>query len=174
MTIWLKTCFWTWNSRKSKKLRALWLLQFLKEATGSHFQDSKFKIWLKHPGLLLVSFFAPGPFVAFSQYLNFTINHSMELFWIISLFAHIILWNLDFDMASNGRCVFEGGKLPPSSLGRVCLCNWLWGNPVFGRFSMACVSRFVLLVLIGGNKGLSIIGLPGSDSSTMQKNKYAY
>ena len=100
--------------------------------------------------------------------------HSLKLFWIISLFAHIILWNLDFDMASNGRCVFEGGKLPPSSLGRVCLCNWLWGNPVFGRFSMACVSRFVLLVLIGGNKGLSIIGLPGSDSSTMQKNKYAY
>ena len=95
-------------------------------------------------------------------------------FWIISLFTNTILWNLDFDMASNGRCVFEGGKLPPSSLGRVCLCNWLWGNPVFGRFSMACVSRFVLLVLIGGNKGLSIIGLPGSDSSTMQKNKYAY
>ena len=61
-------------------------------------------------------------------------------FWIISLFTNTILWNLDFDMASNGRCVFVGGKLPPSSLGRVCLCNWLWGNPVFGRFNMVCVS----------------------------------
>ena len=131
------------------------------------------KIWNNLPNCFDTGMIVSN-FVAFSQYLNFTINYSLKLFRIISLFAHIILWNLDFDMASNGRCVFVGGKLPPSSLGRVCLCNWLWGNPVFGRFSMACVSMFVLLVLIGGNKGLSIIGLPGSDSSTMQKNKYAY
>ena len=54
MTIWLQTCFWTWNSRKSKKLRALLKV--------GHFQDSKFRIWLKHPGLPLVSFYAAGPF----------------------------------------------------------------------------------------------------------------
>ena len=71
MTIWLKTCFWTWNSRKSKKLRVL-LVQLLKVATGGHFQDSKFRIWLKHPGLSLVSFYAAGPFVAFSEYMNVT------------------------------------------------------------------------------------------------------
>ena len=41
-----------------KKLRALLIVQLLKIAT----QDSKFRIWLKHPGLLLVSFYAAGPF----------------------------------------------------------------------------------------------------------------
>ena len=63
MTIWVKTCFWTWNSRKSKKPRAFTFVKLLKVATGVHFQDSKFKIWLKDPGLSLVSFYAPGPFV---------------------------------------------------------------------------------------------------------------
>ena len=63
MTIWDKTCFWTWNSWKSKKLRALLLVQLLKVATGGHFQDSKFKIWLKDSELSLVSFYAAGPFV---------------------------------------------------------------------------------------------------------------
>ena len=62
MTIWDKTCFWTWKSWKSKKLRPLLLFQLSKVATGDHFQDSKFKIWLKYPGLSLVAFFAPGPF----------------------------------------------------------------------------------------------------------------
>ena len=45
VTIWVKTWFWTWNSWKSKKLRALLLLPLSKVATGDHFQDSKFKIW---------------------------------------------------------------------------------------------------------------------------------
>ena len=58
----LKTWFRPWNRAKSKKLRALLLLQLLKVATGDHFQDSKFSIWLKHPVLSLVSFYAAGPF----------------------------------------------------------------------------------------------------------------
>ena len=69
MTIWLKTCFWTWKSRKWKKQRALTFVKFFKIATGGHFQDSKFMISLKHPGPSLVSFYAAGPFVAFSQYM---------------------------------------------------------------------------------------------------------
>ena len=48
--IWLKTCFWTWNSWKSKKQ-----VKLLKVATWSHFQDSKFMIWLKHPWFFLPS-----------------------------------------------------------------------------------------------------------------------
>ena len=33
---------------------------------GDHFQDSKFKILLKDPGLSLVSFYAAGPFENFT------------------------------------------------------------------------------------------------------------
>ena len=55
---------------KLKKPRALTFVELLKVATGGHFQDSKFMISLKHPGLSLVSFYAPGPFVAFSEYMN--------------------------------------------------------------------------------------------------------
>ena len=38
------------------------MVQLLKVPTGAHFQDLKFMISLKHPGLFLVSFYAPGPF----------------------------------------------------------------------------------------------------------------
>ena len=71
----LRPAFTTWNSRKSKKLRALLLVQLLKVATGDHFQDSKVKIWLKHPGLLLLSFFAPGPFENWRFW-------KMHFFWV--------------------------------------------------------------------------------------------
>ena len=70
VAIWLKTYFWTWNSGKLKKPRALTLVKLLKVATGSHFQDSKFMFSLKHPRLSLVSFYAAGPFVTFSGYMN--------------------------------------------------------------------------------------------------------
>ena len=46
---------------KLKKPRALTFVKLLKVATGGHFQDSKFMISLKDPGLSLVSFYAPGP-----------------------------------------------------------------------------------------------------------------
>ena len=49
----------------SKKPRAITFVELLKVATGGHFQDSKFMISLKDPGLFLVSFYAPGP--AFSN-----------------------------------------------------------------------------------------------------------
>ena len=61
VTIFFKTCFWRGNSWKSKNLRALCLVLLSKVATGDHFQNSKFRIWLKHPGLFLVSFYAAGP-----------------------------------------------------------------------------------------------------------------
>ena len=62
LPICVKTCFWRWKSRKSKKLRPLLLFQLSKVATGDHFRDSKVKIWLKYPGLFLMAFFAAGPF----------------------------------------------------------------------------------------------------------------
>ena len=51
----------------SKKPRALTFVELLKVATGDHFQDSKFMISLKDPGLSLVSFYAPGPFIEMSS-----------------------------------------------------------------------------------------------------------
>ena len=88
MTIWDKTCFWRWKSRKSKKLRALLLFLLSKVATGDHFRDSKVKIWLKYPGFFLMAFFAAGPFVAFSEYMNFILNRLFKWFWDISTPEH--------------------------------------------------------------------------------------
>ena len=87
VTIWLKTCFGTWNSRKLKKLWAISLVQLLKVATWDHFQDSKVKIWLKHPGLLLVSFYASGPFVNFSYS-----HHFLQQIWFESLVNQSFCW----------------------------------------------------------------------------------
>jgi len=63
VTIWLKTCFWPWSRAKSKKLRALLLVQLLNVANGGHFQDSKFMIWLKHAQITLLVKSRLPPFI---------------------------------------------------------------------------------------------------------------
>ena len=89
-TIWVKTWKKPWNRAKSRKRRALLFLEVLKVATGGHFQVSKFRIWLKHPGFSLVSFYAAGPLLFFSESPNFK-KYSVFL-WCIQL--QLYFWML--------------------------------------------------------------------------------
>ena len=99
VTIWLKTCFRTWNSKKSKKLRAL-----LEVATGNHFQDPKLMILLKDPRLSLASFYAAGPFVpprsvSREMFFDCRIRCPIWFWWMqcfLSNFVYMRVWLIGF------------------------------------------------------------------------------
>ena len=63
MTIWLKTCFWTWKSRKGKKPRALTFVKLLKVATGGHFRTQN--SWLHNIPDFPSCHFMPQAFLIF-------------------------------------------------------------------------------------------------------------
>ena len=62
-----------------KETKGTFIIPKLKSSYWGPFRDSKVEIWLKHIGLLLVSFFAPGPFVFHKIFMEYSFYDSKKI-----------------------------------------------------------------------------------------------